>query len=290
MPEPTLQEQIDAVVARYQPEIDRLEAEGKQMEDDVEKPSTAGAIIGVDFKVDWKDTTLAFDLPKVTMKRQDFSFDTPSVRMKQKKVVFHTPSIRMVTKVVGKYPCFKKLKWHSCKIKTKVPETFMERQEISTDIPELFMERQEIGFDIPEFRMERVEWKLKLPRFTVINVSAEVQQMEDRGDAMKARGETLAAAMKAEIDSLLIGGGAAGSQAYFEQRALIAKPFDEAIAAISRSIDEMVAKRIDPIKVPAEGGDINLRKMLAEVMAQRDAAIAQFDAQIEEPADLPLAA
>ena len=275
--EMTLQDRIDAVVARYKPQIEQLEAEGQQMRDDFEDPNSAEAVINVDFDVDWKQTDVVFDVPSVTMRRHDISFDIPEVTMNRKDMSFDTPSVRMVNKKVGEYPCFKRWKWYSCDIITKVPEVFMERQRIAMDIPEVTMKRQDLSFDLPEFFMTRVDWSLHLPQFTVKSVTAEVQQMEEKANSLKARGEQIGRDMKAEIDAIVAGGFGQGAQTVLNERDAIAQPFNDAIAQISRTIDDLVARKIDPVKVPADGGNINLRKTLEDVIVKRDSTLQEFD-------------
>lgn len=278
MPDATLQERIDEIVSRYKPEFDQLQADGKQMEKDFQEPSKVDAVINIDFDISWEKTDIVLDIPSVKMKTCDISFDLPSVKMNRKDMSFDTPSVRMVNKKVGEYPCFKGWKWYSCDIITKVPEFFMERQDISMDIPEVIKERHEIKFDLPEFFMNRVYWSLHLPQFKVVNVKAETQAMQDKGDALKARGEKLGTAMKAEIDALLVGGLSEGAQDVATNRDLVAKPFNDAANLISKTIDELVAKKIDPVKIPASDGNINLRQSLVDLVTQRDAELAKFDA------------
>lgn len=278
MSEPTnLQERIEAIVERFKPLFDGLQAEGEQMEKDFERPSDGGIMVGVDFDVTWEKTDIKFDIPSVTMKRHDISFDIPEVRMSRKDMSFDTPSTRMSRKKVGEYPCFKRWKWYSCDIIMDVPEFFMERQNISMDIPEVYSKRVDIAFDLPEFFMNRVEWSLHLPQFKIINVRAETQDMEERGKDLSARGQQLSSAMKAEIDTVLASAFSEGSQTVVEKRNEVTAPFDAAISQITKTIDELVAKKIDPIKVPANDGNINLRKSLEDVVAQREAALVHFN-------------
>lgn len=275
----SFQERIDSVVSRYKPQFDSLKSEAEQMQRDFEEPSDVGAVLQIDIDVSWKKTDIVFDVPSVRMKKHNISFDLPEIKMTTKDMSFDTPSVKMVTKKVGEYPCFKGLKWYSCDLKMDVPELFMERQEISMDIPEVSMKRHDISFELPEFFMSRVDWSLHLPHFKIINVKAETQAMQDKGYNLTMRSKALGAAMKTEIDTIMAGGFGEGAQSIFSQREAIARPFNEAISTISETIDALTAKKIDPIKVPASGGDINLRKQLQEVVTKRDDALASFDAQ-----------
>ena len=104
--------------------------------------------------------------------------------------------------------------------------------------------------------------------------------MEDKSAALKARGDNLGRAMKTELDSLLMGGLSEGAQTVASNRDSIAEPFNDATALITKTLDELVAKKIDPVKVPAADGNINLRKTLEEVVKSRDAELAKFDASL----------
>jgi hypothetical protein len=272
-----LKEKIDAIVARYKPEIDRLTAEGQEMEDGFEEPSKGGAMIGVDFEAEWADTKVIFDVPSITMRDRDVSFDLPSVTMRTRKIIFDTPSVRMRRVKTGEYP-----EVHGWTIKWKpiyidVPEPFMERQEISFDIPEVTMERVNLRLAIPEFRMKRVEWVLRLPQITVVNVRAETDALKAKGEDLSRRAAELAARMKAEIETAIGGFSASSSEQITRESQNVRGKFDTAIRQVSGAIDQLVARNVDPIKVPAGTGDINLRKTLTELMAERDRVSAQFE-------------
>lgn len=57
----------------------------------------------------------------------------------------------------------------------------------------------------------------------------------------------------------------------------MAESFDGAIQQVKTAIDDMVARKIDPVKVPAEGGSINLRKTLTQLVAERDRTTAEIE-------------
>lgn len=269
--------QIDAIVARYKPILDDLARRGKQLADDFSTPGDIGAVIGIDFKVDWKDEEIIFDLPSITMKTKDISLDIPEIRMDRQEIKFHTPSVRMVTKKVGQYPEFDgwTIRWKDILI--DVPEVFMEEQRIVYDIPSITMKTQNWSFDIPEFTMERTRWVVSLPQFTVINISAKTTEIKEAGAALKSESEQVAARMKAEIDSVLSGTAAGSTQANITSKNKMVENFDSAIAALNKAITDLVARGVDPIKVPTSNGDVNLRKQLQELISQRDAAAAAAD-------------
>lgn len=266
---------IKAITDRYQPLLADLEARGKKLGDDFEKPDNWEAVLGVDFDIEWKDNEIIFDLPSVTMRTQDISLDLPEVTMVDNTIVFETPSVRMVTKKVGQYPEIHgwTIEWKD--ILTEVPETFMQEQRIVFGLPSVTMRRQDWKIDIPEFRMEQQRWVVKLPSITIKNVRVETQKVEDAGKQLAAEGKALGDRMKVEISTATSFGGAIAQQDGIAVQSEVAKSFDTAIASIAQTIQELVAKGIDPIKVPGDQGDVNLRKQLAELIEKRDAAVAQ---------------
>ena len=275
-PAKSLNDRINAIKNKYAPQIKALQDEGQQIQDDTKKPSEIGAVIGVDFKVTWKDEEIIFDVPSVTIKNQDLSFDLPELGSSRQHIAFDIPAVRMVDKKVGQYPEVDgfTVRWKDIII--SVPETYMERQDIYYDIPSVAMKTQHFVIGIPEFTMERVRWVIGLPQFTIINVKGNIQAAKDRGAALKTKAEAIAASMKAEIQHEVdlfrqqIANGAS------DVRNAITKPFDAALTTINNAINDLQAKGCDPIKVPADSGNINLRKTYADVNAAKSAALAKF--------------
>ncbi|MET3332488.1 MULTISPECIES: hypothetical protein [Bradyrhizobium] len=285
---PTIQEQIQIIKDRYSPQLEDLKKRAQRLVDDYEKPSDGGAAIGIDFKIDWKDEDIIFDVPSVTMRSTTISLDLPEVFSERQTIIFHTPSVRMVDRKVGEYPEFHgpfKIEWKP--IIVSVPEPFLEEQKIIFDLPSVKMKRQDIKLDLPEFKMETVKWDLKLPQITVVNVRAETAKLKEAGEQLKSEGDSIGSRMRAEIEAVIGGMKAAGAQGRSGAKNEVAAGYDRAIAKLKSSIDELVAKGIDPIKVPTDGGDINLRKQLTELIAQREATLGKID---RDTADLPLAA
>lgn len=268
-----LQQTIKAIEARYAPRIEELKREGEQLECDVERPSDVGAVIKVDFDVEWKDQEVIFDVPSVTFKEQKIALDLPEVTSRLEHIAFHVPDVRMVNREIGRRPVIRwpKIDWEPIII--SVPEPYMRRVDIKFDVPQVAMKRRDMSLKIPEFGTSQVRWSFKIPHFTVRNVEAEMKKIEERGEALRTKGEKLAADMKAEIErevgefnKLL---GSAGDGAKQE----IAAPFDTAANSLQTAINDLQAKGIDPIKVPTEKGDLNLRKMLSELTESRAKAL-----------------
>ena len=277
-----IQEKVNAVVARYQPEIDRLKQEGQRLQDDFEKPGSGEAAIGAKFKVTWAEKEVVFDIPQFTIKDEKIVLDLPTITMNRQRIVFDTPSVRMVRKVVGKHPEFHgpfTIKWKDIII--HVPEPFMERQEIVYDLPTVRMDRTEMTLGIPQVSMKPMRWVLRLPEFTLVDVSAEVDQVKGRGEELKRRGEELGARMRSEIE--LAVGGAMGPiiQEAAQVRDRVATGFASAITSVGKAIDDLAARKLDPIKVPMEDGStVNLRKTLDDLVTQRDRGTGTVDAAL----------
>ncbi len=271
---PSIQEQIAAIQEKYKPEIEALKRRGKELNDSYHKPDDWEAIIGVDFQVTWGDQKFSFDVPTVTMRTQTMALDLPEVFPERQTIIFHTPSVRMVDRKVGQYPEFHgpfKIVWKDIII--SVPEPFMEEQKIIFDLPSVRMKRQEFKLDLPEFKMETMDITIGLPQVTVTKVSAATAKVKESGEALKAEGEQLAARMKSEIEAVIGGLTAVSGQASASVKHDVAAQYDTAINALQKGIDELVAKGVDPIKVPAESGEVNLRKQLADLIDARDKAI-----------------
>ncbi|TAY75175.1 hypothetical protein [Rhizobium ruizarguesonis] len=271
---PSIQEQIAAIQEKYKPEIEALKRRGQELSDSFHKPDTWEAVIDVDFQVTWGDQKFSFDVPTVTMRTQTMSLDLPEVFPERQTIIFHTPSVRMVDRKVGQYP-----EWHGpFKVVWKdiiisVPEPFMQEQRIIFDLPSVRMKRQEFKLDLPEFKMETIDIIIGLPQITITKVSAATAKVKESGEALKAEGEQLAARMKSEIEAVVGGLTAASGQASASVKHDVAAQYDTAINALQKGIDELVAKGVDPIKVPAESGEVNLRKQLADLIDARDKAI-----------------
>jgi hypothetical protein len=273
-----LNDKVAEIKARYQPQLDQLIADGEALKDDIEEPGAVGAVINVDIKVDWVNHDFSLDLPSVTMKDQGFSLDLPEVRMDQTHIIFDVPAIRMVDRVIGHKPEFHgPFDIRMTPIIISVPEPYMKRVDISTDVPQFSMKRHDFVIGVPEFRMERQDFSLKIPEFTVINVSAQAAAWEGQGNDLMARGQAIGQSMKAEIDTEV----AAFKQRIFGQgsgiKTAVVGAFDTALIQIGNSISTLSQNGCDPIKVPTETGDVNLRKMYDEVSQKKDETLSSVE-------------
>jgi hypothetical protein len=271
-----LEKAIAEIKMRYQPQLDQLQRDSDILRGDIDRPGDVGAVVGVDVKIEWKEHKIAFDVPAVKMVDRGFSFDLPEVRMKEHRISFDVPEVVMVDEVVGYYPevTWKGVKWKPIIISR--PKVRMRRKEIIFGLPEVKMTTKRFSLDIPEFSMHREEWKFHVPEVTVVNVRGKAKEWEARGNDLKVRGDAITEAMKAEIEAAIATFNASvGGTTQGESRA-VTDQFDNALQAIDKAIKDLIAQGVDPIKVPGEGGDINLRKMYSELLAQRDAFEQRF--------------
>ena len=236
---PDMTAQSNAIKDKYQTTFKHIQDEGDALNNDFQKPSPAGAAIGVDFKVDMKEQKWIFDLPSVTVKNQDIYFGTPSVTVKDQKIIFDTPSVRTKNVKCGQYPEFHGLSVHWSDIICSVPETFMERHEIVMGIPQFFMQQQHIIMGIPEFTMVRQEWLVKIPEFTLVNVHAEISSMKDRAGALKDEGDRTSMNMKREL-ALVVKSGFDCYRTNLENaKATLIPQMDVAIAQMNSAVTQI---------------------------------------------------
>lgn len=276
-----MSEEFEAKVAevtkRYQPEIDQLEADSRKLEDEAGDPSAVGVVVGVDFDVEWKDRSLSFNVPTVTMTNKTISLDLPRVEKNRSKIVFDIPTVTMERWCVSKVPHVHgtTIRW-KCVYANK-PVVRMKKHEIIYDLPAVRMERKSFALKVPEFGSKRREFVLKLPEFTVRNPQAEIKHLEERGQSLKERGEAVAARMEAEIQSLVATffGGVVNEAVTLRHE--VESGFNGAIGEVEASIAELGAQKIDASKVPAENGNVNLRKVLSDLIDQRTAVVGQID-------------
>lgn len=271
------QQNIDEITSRYQPEVARLEAEGGKLSDEAQDPNAVGAMINVDFDIDMKDRELSFNIPTVTMRNREFSLNLPEVGKNRKRIVFDVPTMEMET-----YCAFKVPHVHGFKVKMKCvymdkPVFRMKRHEIIFDIPSVTMRRKEFILKVPEFGSKLHRIVIKLPEFTVTNVRTETKRLEERGNELRERAEALAKRMEAEVQALIATHFGSGSQEQITARQEVENSYNGAIGEVEAAINQLGAQKIDASKVPAEGGNINLRKVLTELVDERGRAVQQIE-------------
>jgi len=275
-----LQERIEAIQKQYQPRIDALQRRGEEMEDGFEKPSTGGAVIGVDFEVDWKQTDIVVSVPSVTVRDKKIVVSLPEVTSKPQKIAFDVPEVIMVPHVLGRKPEIHgtTIKWTN--IIVSRPETRMRRKEFITDVPQVTMKTKEFVVGIPEFKMSEQRLSLKLPQFKVTDVSASIDEIQDEGEALEAEGQELGKSMQAAIELEVSRFQKIIHDSLYATQVSAGRKFDSAFTTINNAMADLQAKGCDPIKVPTESGDINLRKIYQDVVSEKTKVDAAFDAVI----------
>lgn len=273
------QKEVDKVVAKYQPELDRIEQEGKELGDDVQDPNALEYVIDADFDVEWKVTKLSATVPTVTMRKKNISFDVPEVTMKTREISFDVPEIVMKRWCVAKVP----QGWPprmKC-IYAHKPEVRMKTRKIKTDIPEVTMKTRSFSIDVPEFGTTQLEIKITLPHFTVRSVSAGIQKVEKKGKNLQKRGEGVAAQMESEMQGLIAKFFGGGSDDETSVRNQVEEQYNNAIADVDNIITELKGKDIDPVKVPAKGENINLRKIAKELHDRKNEALDSLNRELQ---------
>lgn len=271
-----LQKHIEEIKKRYEPRIAALTEKGQALGND--KPSTIGAILNIDFKVDWKDEDIIFDFPSLTVKDQNLSLDLPEVTSSTQNISFDVPDVHMVDRKVGQYPEYifpDTIRWHDIII--SVPEPYMRRVDISFDVPSVTMRRKDFVMGIPEVTNEQQHWVISLPQFTVVKVSAKMDELQQDGEALKKEGEQLGSEMKAEIQAEVAkytGSLLAGA---FSTKNEVSNTFDTALTSVKNAIDRLAAQNCDPIKVPTQNGDVNLRKVYEDLDASKTQSLSKID-------------
>lgn len=270
---------VEEVMAKYQPELDAIKDEGEELGEEVADPNAFEAVIDTDFKIEWVDTKLSMDIPSVTMTQRDISFDLPEIKMKRKKISFDVVEMKMETYCVAKVPQGfpPKLK---C-LKADKPVFKKVRREISTDLPSVKMKTKKISLHIPEISMRTQEIVLTLPQITVTSVSASIRKAERKAKSLDERARSVSSAMESELQALVGKFFGDGTDAETDERRDLESRFDHAIAELSKSISELSAQDIDPSKVPAKGGNINLRKLLSDLVDRKEDALDRFDTAME---------
>lgn len=210
--EERIQNKVDEIRLEFEKRIAKIQEEGsnqiQQVAGGSPDPNGLEAVLNATFDVEWKTTSIKFDIPKFSMERADLEFDVPEVKMELKTMKFDVPATRMVRTCLFKKPeiTVKRLKVYTkmtCVYGDK-PEVYMKTIEIKTDIPKFSSKRMKISFDKPVVRMETTEIKLKLPQFYFRELSGELKkqqrEIEDVGHLMSSEISKAESEMKLSLD------------------------------------------------------------------------------------------
>ena len=178
---------------------------------------------------------------------------------------------------VGEYPEFYGLTVKWSPIIISVPEPYMRRVDIYFDLPSVTMKRQEFILGLPKVTMERVRWVVGLPQFTVVNVSVKTDEIKRSGQALQEEATSVGAQLKQEIEAEVAKFTGSISAAAYGTKTEITNQYNSALGGVRSAIDGLLAQGCDPIKVPTDNGDVNLRKLYDEIDAGKARALLEVD-------------
>jgi hypothetical protein len=277
------QQQVDKIEQKFRPELDQIEAEGRKISEDAKDPNAVGCAIGIDFDVEMKEKTLSFDLPTVTMRNRELSLHLPIIKKNRQRIVFDIPTMTMETYCAFKRPV---VRWPKVKMECVYldkPVFRMKRHEIIYDLPSVTMERKSFTLKVPEFGSKTHTIILKIPQFTVKKVRVETEKLQRRGEELRERGEAIAKRMEAEVQALIATFFGSASIDQIGVRQEVENSYSGAIGQVEGAISELDAQKVDASKIPAEGGNVNLRKVLVDLIEERDRAVKTIDEGAANP-------
>lgn len=270
-----LEKRIGEINVQYEQRFAALKKEGEGLNDGW-SPSAFEAGVGFSGNVTWEVTTIKLDLPAAKMKRRDIKLHLPQWTHKTVSIKWDVPQFYSAIRVIGKYPCFYHWKWHSCEIKTKVPQLRMLRRESKFDVPVIKWATTTLKLDIPEFYTRRTEIKLHLPQFHGKDVHAEIGKRKAAGNAIERKSLELGKAQAVEINAAVQADLAA-------EKAGVSASFDDAVRNMDTAISQMRAAGVNPEAVVTEEGTQNFILMLNDLKRQRDEALRKFDIDVTKP-------
>jgi hypothetical protein len=167
--EQLIQERVAVMASEFQDQSTKKADQVRKDIDSMEPPEPNAAEATLKFKVEieWRDTAVKLDLPRVAKKYEDISFDVPETYTEIEDISFDVPAVRWVIKKIGP-------------IKTKVPEVYMKRVVIKFSVPKLRKKRVTIKTYVPAVSMERVAIKFKYPKVKLKDVEGMINDYSNR--------------------------------------------------------------------------------------------------------------
>ncbi|NRB04065.1 MAG: hypothetical protein HRU30_12450 [Rhodobacteraceae bacterium] len=282
-----LETRINEINARYDQTYDQYKAEGDRLAE--RAPEGAETAIGIDFDVREKRHEVILDLPTINMREKRIILDLPQVTMKDRRFSFTTIKSKMENQKVGQYPETRctdtwislpfggktkgvpkcTVTWSD--IITKVPVFWEEETSFIAKIPEFTWDTTTIVMHLPDVEMAEQRYVFDLPEVVIRDVNVETKRIEADADALEARTMATAAEHKAEI--------AEAVEADLEERkADVAEQFDVAITELSKSIEDLRSKGVDP----ANANGTNVLAALEDLKVQKAEALAEIDKAKEQ--------
>jgi hypothetical protein len=276
---------MDAITTRYAPQFEQLSSDGTAISEDGEKCN------GLDLKCEKNDVDWKFDRPTVHMKQQEWSFDI--VQVNRKRVEWSYDIVEFRSKIIetGSYPECKKISKPPFIRCTKhvttasIPEVHTTTKKISFDVPELTWDRTSIKLHVPEVSMTREEWKFNwfVCHVTGLRINAECDDLDERGDALKKKGEQLQASQRNEAVGASLALTSCFRKDLVAKRAAFEAKANEHASAIEKQIDAIRAAGGNPEKlVDGSGATTNLVQSMVEFQQQRIRALEEMDKAIAE--------
>jgi|JI8StandDraft_2_1071088.scaffolds.fasta_scaffold00804_21 hypothetical protein len=181
-----IQQKLDDVKKQFETRIAKIQENGseriKKTQQNTPDANTVEAILNIVFEIQWKISSIKFDIPKFSMRKEIIKFDVPEVSMELKTIKFDVPATRMVRTCLFKKPeiraRFPRVKVDWVCVWGDKPEPYMKTVEISTKIPKFSMKKTEIIFDKPVIKLETIEIKLHLPQVFVKQLSGELREQK----------------------------------------------------------------------------------------------------------------
>lgn len=207
-----IQENIDSIKADFERKIQQIQSNGakriNEITDESPDPNNIEATLKVTFDVQWKNTSLKFDIPKFSSQLQHISFDVPSVKMVTKSFSWDEPATKMERRCITKKP---EMVCHGLKCTVKmtcvygnVPVVYMKRREIKTDVPEFTMKRQDISFNKPTVTFETIEIVLRLPQFYLRSLTDQLKEQQEEFEDVNQEMTSEIAVAKNQMDNELM--------------------------------------------------------------------------------------
>jgi hypothetical protein len=279
---------------------DEQKYENQFKDDQDQSDKMKGDSVALGGTIDWKDQTIIFNVPSVTIKDQKLIFGVPQVTMNNQHIIFDTPTVTMKTVKTGQYPettCtdtwieiggFKTkgvpactITWHD--IITSVPQTSMQRQDIVMGVPEFKWADTQIIMGIPEVTSQQVKWIIGLPQFTVKSIAINSQKIQDQSTALQNDVATRKVNMVNDLTGDIHGEFSCYRASIVTQRTAADAQFNSGLAQMDNAIRSTRNVGADPSNMKdAAGNGTNLVTQRADLAAKRDQAQAAFDAAAKQ--------
>lgn len=268
-----------------------------------------GKAIGSLFVIELGQQLVEFslDLPEFALRDEEFSLDLPEVTVKDNDIIFNLPTLVMKTVEGPPVPEVVVEMRLECidlpfggRICSDVPQTTVRWKPTFFDVPTFEDREQRIVIGIPEVTMKpqkivvgvpQVTMKTQALSFTIPTVA--IRFAEDAGKQIADEAKTIAtdaasrisqkqAAFRERLRQELVG----PAHGLFEchrgslvaTRDAVAKSFNDQLATISNSLVTLRSNN-----VPETDDDfVAVRKQFDDLVAKRDAQLAQFEAALSK--------